>query len=265
MEPAKQELKKLGSGEELALFTAVENPKIRNSSIDELRQVLRLVMIKIGLRSQNWPSDEEKVVLIEHIVSKFGGHTCEEIKLAFDMLIAGKLEEVDSKGNIQTLSANCYENFSCLYFSEVMNCYRRWAQEAIKHAPKEQPKEIENKKSITDEEMEEWVEDWKVKIKEIENPIMIPPNFYDWLCKKELLVLTNEEKRDYITNQAVVVRHHFLTLLSKTDGEHSQAYKDLEAFNAMRLEGCFVGIEIERLKELAKKIAVFDYLKANQK
>lgn len=119
-----------------SLELALKGEKVIVASIEEIKQVLRLVMIKLGLRSQNWPTDEEKQVLIHHICKDFGGHTCQEIQLAFDMAIAGKLEF--NKGE----SVNCYENFSCLYFSSVMNAYRRWVNEEIQHVKKEPMKEL---------------------------------------------------------------------------------------------------------------------------
>lgn len=78
-------------------------------------------MVKIGLRANNWPTDEEKLLLQQHIVRFYGNHTLDEIRLAFDMAITGRLD----------VQANCYENFSCLYFSTIMNAYRQWvAREA---------------------------------------------------------------------------------------------------------------------------------------
>lgn len=107
--------------EELCLIQAVESRQIKNSSLEELKDVLRLVMVKIGLRSQNWPDENEKGVLISHVLTNYSNHTCDEIKLAFDMAIGGKLNFGKDE------SANCYENFSCLYFSSIMNAYKKWA------------------------------------------------------------------------------------------------------------------------------------------
>lgn len=77
-------------------------------------------MVKVGLRAKNWPTDEEKVILLDHIFENYGGNRVDEIKLAFDLAIAGKLD-LDYKDVV------CYENFSCLYFSTIMNAYRQWA------------------------------------------------------------------------------------------------------------------------------------------
>ncbi len=123
-----QELKPLKIGEEEKLALALKSKSIKDSSFDEVKEVLRFVMMKVGLRAQNLPNDLEKVVLYEHIVSNYSGHTLEEIKVAFDMAISGKLDFTDGQ------SAVCYENFSCLYFSTIMNAYEKWAAQAHRAA-----------------------------------------------------------------------------------------------------------------------------------
>jgi len=75
-------------------------------------------MLKIGL--QSIPADEAKAILIAHVIDNFGGNHLDEIVLAFEMAIAGRLD-LDEK------EVTAYENFSCLYVSRIMNSYRRWA------------------------------------------------------------------------------------------------------------------------------------------
>lgn len=122
------ELKKHVSGDEKKLAVALFSPQIKDASIDTIKESLRVVMVKVGLRAQNWPNDLEKIILIQHIQENFGGNTVDEIRLAFDMAITGKLD-IDSD------SVNCYENFSCAYFSKIMIAYRAWSVEAIKTVP----------------------------------------------------------------------------------------------------------------------------------
>ena len=76
-------------------------------------------MVKVGLRAANFPSKEETALLVDHIEKFYSNHNPEEIKLAFDLAITDKLE-IDQK------EVTCYENFSCLYFSTIMNAYRNW-------------------------------------------------------------------------------------------------------------------------------------------
>lgn len=75
------------------------------------------------------PVEEEKAVLLEYIFENYGGHTPDEIKLAFKMAISGKL-------NLEPKEVKCYENFSPLYFTTIMDAYREWAREQIKLLPK---------------------------------------------------------------------------------------------------------------------------------
>lgn len=143
-----QEYRPLRIGEEQKLAAAVTSLPIFQSETEELKQVLRYVMVKVGLRSQNWPQDEEKAILIQHIVENYGGNRIEEIKLAFDMAISGKLGIDDT---------SCYENFSCAYFSKIMNAYRFWAVDAIKTAVKEEetPQHIFTQDELDDGERED--------------------------------------------------------------------------------------------------------------
>jgi|SRR5665213_778156 len=127
---------------ERELVIALKGNTIKNSPISSLNEVLRFVMVKVGIRAQNIPNKEETAVLIDHITTNYGNHTVKEIKLAFDMAIAGKLD-IDRKEVV------CYENFSCLYFSTTMNAYRDWAKEAVMNVPKETPAQ----KIYTDKEI----------------------------------------------------------------------------------------------------------------
>lgn len=126
------ELRRQANGEDRKFMVALTSTLIKDADVEQIKEALRLIMVKVGLRAQNFPNDLEKLILIQHIQENFGGNTIEEIRLAFDMAIGQKLE---------IESANCYENFSCVYFSMIMNAYRKWSSEAYKILPTEQPKE----------------------------------------------------------------------------------------------------------------------------
>lgn len=165
------------------LQQALESVLIRKATIEQIKEVLRLVMIKIGLRAQNWPTDEEKLVLIEHIVSNYGGHTLQEIKLAFDMAIADRLE----------VEVNSFENFSCLYFSTIMNAYRLWAKNEVKQLPKKEQKQLlqSNYEKMTDEEFIEMnFRTWQV----LKNYGIISVKCYGILVAQKKINLSQEEK-----------------------------------------------------------------------
>lgn len=93
--------------------------KIFEADPERIAEALRLVMVKIGLRAANWPSDMEKIILIDHVRQNFSQNTVEEIKIAFDWAIDGRTGA----------EVNCYENFSCAYFSGVMKAYNVLAKQ----------------------------------------------------------------------------------------------------------------------------------------
>lgn len=130
MELQRQESKELKSGSPFQV--ALQSPKIAVSSQEDISKVLRYVMVKLGLRAANWPNEFEKEILMKHIAENFARHTVAEIRLAFDKAIMGELD-VDS---------NCYENFSCIYFTNIMLAYRQWANRQImfESMTKERPK-----------------------------------------------------------------------------------------------------------------------------
>lgn len=101
---------------------------LRLSHEEDIKQVLRYVMVLVGLRGQNLPSEEERFVLLNFIRSNFGNQTPEEIKLAFDWAVSGKLG----------IDAKCYENFSCEYFGRIMKAYIDMANEETRTVKKEE-------------------------------------------------------------------------------------------------------------------------------
>lgn len=128
-----QEWKHLGSGNAIAIQQAQSTNSLRVRNEEDIKEVLRYSMLLVGLRGNNLPTEEEKFVLTNFVRSNFGNQTPEEIKIAFEMAVAGKLQ-VDAK---------CYENFSCEYFGRIINAYLEFARQEIKNLPKpiEQVKE----------------------------------------------------------------------------------------------------------------------------
>jgi hypothetical protein len=132
---------KFGSGLANAIIEAQSHQTLRQSDEEEIKQSLRYAMLFVGLRGNNLPSEEEKYVLLKFIKSNFGNQTPQEIVLAFEYAVAGKLN-VDAK---------CYENFSCEYFSRIMNAYIEFARAETKlvvkeiEAPKPIPSEADQK------------------------------------------------------------------------------------------------------------------------
>jgi hypothetical protein len=116
----------IGKGTANLIIKAQSTENIRVRPENDLKQVLRLSMLMVGLRGANMPTDEEKYVLLAFIKSNYGNQTPEEIAIAFEYAVAGKLN-TDCK---------CYENFSCEYFGRIMNAYIEYARQETKNVKK---------------------------------------------------------------------------------------------------------------------------------
>lgn len=132
LEPARPESKPSPNGSLVKFEQAIEDRRIGTLlDIEPLKQALRYAMVLVGIKAHNVPNDREKAVLLKFIQNNYWGHTPAEIRLAFDLAVAGELDVDDVK---------CYENFSPLYFASIMNAYRKWArprQGEIKPKPKQ--------------------------------------------------------------------------------------------------------------------------------
>lgn len=262
--PAKQlekrELQKLESqpqknGDEKLFVKCLRNPQIIQRPIEELKEVLRLVMIKVGLRANNWPNEVEKAVLLDHIVKHFGNHTHEEIILAFDLAINGKLDFLDKDG------ANHFENFSCAYFSKIMASYRVWAALTYRSVIKEPVKTEKENPEISDEEMDKFWNDTEALIKKGGQLEIIPSMLYDWMDKNGNILISKEEKRGFFEG-AVMHMNGILAKEYEKNPSNLEIKERLVLFNRMRETKCYSEKEVKILQDISKKMVVYKMMKA---
>lgn len=142
---------------------------------------------------------------------------------------------------------------------EVMIPYLNARNEVskIEEQVKSQPKQIEENKQLTDEEKDAWFEEICGLISSGKLPMLfIPIEIYIHLENKGELVLSKEEKHEYM-DKAINYRH---AKLSEGAVHHDRdAIKALKEFNEMKEKG-FGGQELNKLKDLARKIAVWEYI-----
>jgi len=173
------------SNSENRFIEAIKEPKIKNCNINDFKGVLRACILKVGIRSQNLPNTEEWAVLQSHAILNYGNHTCSEITLAFDLAITGKLD----------VEANAYESFSCLYFSNIMNAYRAWANQVAFYKEREVKPEqkLLNAPPMTDDEIIALAKEvWNTTKKFA----FLPVTAYAALGRKGLIKFTEQEKAE---------------------------------------------------------------------
>ena len=111
--------------EESSFEVALSGTKFDTCSEADLKKTMLYIYMLIGLRPHNYPQSPEKEFLHEYIRKYYGMHTCEELALAFEMAVQGKL-------SIPTNEVNCYEHFSPQYFGRIMSAFRSWARDVHK-------------------------------------------------------------------------------------------------------------------------------------
>lgn len=213
---------------------SLKTPQVIQRPIEDLKEVLRYAMMKVGLRAVNIPADIEKQVLIEHVVSNYGNHTHEEIKLAFDLAITGKLD----------VDPNCFENFSCVYFSKIMNAYRAWAGKTYKEVVKEKHPEVV-KEDLSDRTMQDWWNDVSLKVRTKGLPYFsIGPMLYKWAEEKGMIKNSGFKKSEFVTKFFDL---KIKDLLDKYSLDRSDKTKiELEDYQRMKrlglIEAYYVGV-----------------------
>lgn len=226
------------------LVNAIGSKKIYESPEESLKDVLKFVMILVGIREQNIPNEGEKKVLIDFIQRHYGGHSLMEIKLAFEMAVTDKLSF--EKGE----NSHHYENFSCSYFAKIMNAYRKWAASEINHLPKKEDKELPAPPV-------DWTttwEDYKTRavVQDVEKMIIILP-VCDWLIEKDILKLSEEEQVEIFQ----FAKNNYLAELQETPNiQNREIISRLTSQNWMEDHGLVLNV-----KNRAKIMAVRNILR----
>lgn len=143
---------------------------------EPILQALRYVMVLVGVRAQNLPNDHEKTIMVNYIKKNYGGHTPEEIRLAFEKAINGELD----------VDATCFENFSVLYFSKVMNAFREWAVIQISHEEEPVLPVVLTEEQLRDIHRED-VENFYQRLRNGWIPDKIPEYFHEILISDGLV------------------------------------------------------------------------------
>ncbi len=203
-------------------------------------------MMKLGIRGHNLPSNEERMVLLEHLCKAYGNHTLEEVKLAFDMAMIGKLD-----GDFK-----CYENFSCDYVSLVMKAYRAWSKEEFKQLPSPPPP-APIEENLSHYAMLRWLAR-EINFVKTGKPFeFVPLDLYEYFDKRGAFKASAAEKFEYL-GKAAAWRAGQLQKEADRKGASIDQHRSLEKFREMRKNDNFSKDEFEKLKTIAKKLLFFD-------
>ena len=257
LEPVQPERKPFSTGDSQRLALAIKANLISEVDSLALDKVFSYAFMKLGLRGHNLPDPIETLLLHDHVRQNYGKRTTDEVRLAFDMAITGKLE-------LKSEEVACYENFSCTYFSRIMNAYQAWARNEIKFLPQKKPLPPEVTVEYGDKTMMDWLASIIERVKANENyPIeFIPGSLYEWLDQKGMITVSNTRKNECM-DKAILL---YAKTLGKNarDNPHEQNIQRKDHFHSMQMNKKFFGEDLDIVKALAKRILLFELIKAEE-
>lgn len=127
--------------EEQKAIDSLKAARISDTKDSDLRILFLYLYGLIGLLPERFPSHSQEMILIDYVRSEWGKLRLDEIKLAYQMAISGKLD----------VSPEHFQSFSALYFGKIISVYVLWASQVhiqnmkpfVKAAPPKWQIEIE--------------------------------------------------------------------------------------------------------------------------
>jgi len=161
---------------EQEIMTAFSGDRVRNVNQIILHQNLIYIMQLVGI---NVMPDKVKLALLEDwIRSQYGNYTINEIKVAFKQMVANDF--IDH-----------YQNFSPAYFSQVMDRYKKKANEVRKMMPQERVEAIPH---LTDLEIIDYsYQEYKVLENRTFDRLFNPLSVFTKLNSSGIKVWTKED------------------------------------------------------------------------
>lgn len=108
------------SKEESHFLEALGSPKLRNSSDAAIVPLIRRLLAMLGIRQENYPTNEMLALSCESMRQNHGTLTIKELALAFEMAVGLKLD----------FNPHAFQNVSVLYLNELLAAYKKWSVQA---------------------------------------------------------------------------------------------------------------------------------------
>lgn len=224
------------------IVKALNSKLIEDASEFELQETMLKIFVLIGLRKEHYPNEYENQFFINYLKKHYSHKTIDEFYMAFELAVQGKLDIENAK---------VYDQFSIAYFEQIMTGYRRWLKDESKKVVSKPIEEI--KVTITQEEKLQDIEEWKQK-KGVRMHF-IPIYIYDYLVEFGFINLTKEQKQDVYAQAVEMRKSELYNKMQFGDKIAKIDYRDF--INSVESND-----EITSCKNMAKKIAVYNYLKS---
>lgn len=149
------------------------------------------------------------------------------------------------------------KNMNLSLIDEVMIPYLQSRSEVSKMEESKKPLAIENKENLSDQSMQDWLEDQQKQVQAGKLPVsFIAVMLYEFAVKKQIITPSIEQKKEYMVLAAKYTQAKLIE-----DAGDKEVAREMSEFNAMMASGVFTGKYVESIKVLAKKMILFQYFK----
>jgi hypothetical protein len=248
-------------GSELVLFKeSLEDKKIKDATVKEIKEAIRYCMLIVGLKAQTIDAftEIEKEVMIQFIVRHYGGHTLSEFKLAFDKALIGDL-------GLPKKEVKAYENFSCEYISRIMSAYREWSRDVYKEVSKtvEETKQLPpanfSPLSIVDMYYQEFLSNTLTKE-------LVSQSVWDTVSKDLKVSYSNEEMYSIVSNAKSFVLNDYNEKLKninseKKFGQYIEIKRNRDRLEELSVEDSCDDFNVNKRSKVMALVKWFEKLK----
>jgi hypothetical protein len=232
---------------QLDTLRKMDSVKISEASDAEIAKTLVTVYYLIGLRPDHYPTPEEDQFIFNYLRNKYGFRKLDEITMAFDLAINDFLDCGDVR---------VFDQFTIEYLVRIMRAYSYYTAKLLTEEPPKMPL-----KAITaplgDDNKRSEVEYWKSK-KEL-NFELIPLYLFNYL--KDLGHIDGKDNVKTNTRAAKIRLKELRAKCNPGTREDRQLFNE---FSKMFDEGVIEGKEFKIVNNIAKRLVIYEWLKANQ-
>lgn len=222
---------------------------------DEVAGYSRATMIKIALIT-GWivPEGKYMEILLDQFAKKmledYPKVNPEEVEYAF------RSDGTTVKDWGKQMNLSLIDEVMIPYMEKRVDISRLEESNKIKTLPP-----MPKTEDISDEGMDKFWDTTEELVSKGNYPIeLIPPMLYDWMDKNGNILFNKEEKLKYL-ERATLVRHTAIANAFEKNPYSLETKAALSEFNKMRETKRYSEAEHDKIKELAKKMVVFEMMK----
>ena len=242
-------MKQSSENMQIAILKSIDGKKVAEASDIEIKQELNCIYMIIGLRTGNYPNVVQERFIINWLREHYGYKFIKELSSAFNMAVKGELDLNDIRH---------FDNFTIMYFSQIMNSYHRKLRYLQAEAKPEKPNPKQLPAPVLTladkkKEVDEFIQTNKLALS------ILPIYIYDYMDELNMIDHGGDNER---MDRAKKLRLDVLFHEASQGGMQNR--KDYAEFKRVIDAGGIPDEMINDLERLSKRIAIMDVIKSKK-